>query len=145
MSLPERKWFSNDETGKSFSSPHLFSLQNAVYKGEFTATHPTVRLFWEVFHEFPLEKKKQFLCKHLISSSLNLHDSLITVWFSRCHPGCYKYCKDVQVIPGLSWEYTVKAESACSLPSLKPEHVAHYPQSAVENESCVVLHELIKV
>ncbi|XP_058497192.1 probable E3 ubiquitin-protein ligase HERC3 [Solea solea] len=35
--------------------------KNAVYKGEYTATHPTVRLFWEVFHEFPLDKKKQFL------------------------------------------------------------------------------------
>ncbi|TNN89469.1 putative E3 ubiquitin-protein ligase HERC3 [Liparis tanakae] len=32
--------------------------KNAVYKGEYTATHPTVRLFWEVFHEFPLETKK---------------------------------------------------------------------------------------
>lgn len=44
------------------------SLQNAVYKGEFTATHPTIRLFWEVFHEFSLEKKKQFLRKRLSCS-----------------------------------------------------------------------------
>ncbi|XP_015200074.1 probable E3 ubiquitin-protein ligase HERC3 isoform X1 [Lepisosteus oculatus] len=35
--------------------------KNAVYKGEYSATHPTVKMFWEVFHEFPLEKKKQFL------------------------------------------------------------------------------------
>lgn len=56
---------------------NLFSLQNAVYKGEYTATHPTVRLFWEVFHEFPLEKKKQFLCKYLIAPLLNVHDTLM--------------------------------------------------------------------
>lgn len=49
------------------SSPSLFLFQNTVYKGEFTATHPTVRLFWEVFHEFPLEKKKQFLRKCVIT------------------------------------------------------------------------------
>lgn len=59
---------------------HLsYLLQNAVYKGEYTATHPTVRLFWEVFHEFPLEKKKQFLCKLLIVSLRPLHDSLISM------------------------------------------------------------------
>ncbi|XP_055083199.1 probable E3 ubiquitin-protein ligase HERC4 isoform X2 [Periophthalmus magnuspinnatus] len=31
------------------------------YKGEYWAEHPTIRLFWEAFHELPLEKKKQFL------------------------------------------------------------------------------------
>ncbi|XP_018605033.1 probable E3 ubiquitin-protein ligase HERC4 [Scleropages formosus] len=31
------------------------------YKGEYWAEHPTIKLFWEVFHELPLEKKKQFL------------------------------------------------------------------------------------
>lgn len=31
------------------------------YKGEYWAEHPTIRFFWEVFHELPLEKKKQFL------------------------------------------------------------------------------------
>uniref|UniRef100_A0A8C9S9W4 HECT and RLD domain containing E3 ubiquitin protein ligase 3 n=1 Tax=Scleropages formosus TaxID=113540 RepID=A0A8C9S9W4_SCLFO len=35
--------------------------KNAIYKGEYSASHPTVKIFWEVFHEFPLEKKKQFL------------------------------------------------------------------------------------
>ncbi|CAN2388977.1 E3 ubiquitin-protein ligase HERC3 [Pristimantis euphronides] len=35
--------------------------ENAVYKGEYSAAHPTVRMFWETFHEFPLEKKKRFL------------------------------------------------------------------------------------
>lgn len=67
--------------GNAFHHHHLFSLQNAVYKGEYTSTHPTVRLFWEVFHEFPLEKKKQFLCKHLIASLLSLQDSLVLMLF----------------------------------------------------------------
>uniref|UniRef100_A0AAX7SZI0 HECT domain-containing protein n=1 Tax=Astatotilapia calliptera TaxID=8154 RepID=A0AAX7SZI0_ASTCA len=31
------------------------------YKGEYWTDHPTIRLFWEVFHNLPLEKKKQFL------------------------------------------------------------------------------------
>ncbi|XP_040274077.1 probable E3 ubiquitin-protein ligase HERC3 isoform X2 [Bufo bufo] len=35
--------------------------ESAVYKGEYSAVHPTVRMFWETFHEFPLEKKKKFL------------------------------------------------------------------------------------
>uniref|UniRef100_A0A8B9NSE5 HECT-type E3 ubiquitin transferase n=1 Tax=Apteryx owenii TaxID=8824 RepID=A0A8B9NSE5_APTOW len=35
--------------------------ESAVYKGDYTATHPTVRMFWETFHAFPLEKKKKFL------------------------------------------------------------------------------------
>ncbi|XP_054845554.1 probable E3 ubiquitin-protein ligase HERC3 isoform X1 [Eublepharis macularius] len=35
--------------------------ESAAYKGEFSATHPTVKMFWETFHEFPLEKKKKFL------------------------------------------------------------------------------------
>ncbi|XP_055468580.1 probable E3 ubiquitin-protein ligase HERC3 isoform X3 [Psammomys obesus] len=35
--------------------------ETAVYKGDYSSTHPTVRLFWETFHEFPLEKKKKFL------------------------------------------------------------------------------------
>ncbi|KAM4807528.1 putative E3 ubiquitin-protein ligase HERC3 [Rhinophrynus dorsalis] len=35
--------------------------ESAVYKGEYSAGHPTVSMFWEIFHEFPLEKKKKFL------------------------------------------------------------------------------------
>lgn len=31
------------------------------YKGEYWADHPTIRMFWEVFHDLPLEKKKLFL------------------------------------------------------------------------------------
>ncbi|XP_065152323.1 probable E3 ubiquitin-protein ligase HERC4 isoform X1 [Paramisgurnus dabryanus] len=31
------------------------------YKGEYWADHPTIKIFWEVFHELPLERKKQFL------------------------------------------------------------------------------------
>uniref|UniRef100_A0A8C0IPH8 HECT-type E3 ubiquitin transferase n=1 Tax=Chelonoidis abingdonii TaxID=106734 RepID=A0A8C0IPH8_CHEAB len=33
----------------------------AIYKGDYSTTHPTVRMFWETFHEFPIEKKKKFL------------------------------------------------------------------------------------
>ncbi|KAF7667572.1 hypothetical protein LDENG_00055490 [Lucifuga dentata] len=47
--------------------------KNATYKGEYTATHPTVRLFWEVFHEFPLEKKKQFLLFLTGSDRIPIH------------------------------------------------------------------------
>ncbi|CAK6958600.1 probable E3 ubiquitin-protein ligase HERC3 [Scomber scombrus] len=47
--------------------------KNASYKGEYSATHPTVRLFWEVFHEFPLEKKKQFLLFLTGSDRIPIH------------------------------------------------------------------------
>uniref|UniRef100_A0A671W1B7 HECT and RLD domain containing E3 ubiquitin protein ligase 3 n=1 Tax=Sparus aurata TaxID=8175 RepID=A0A671W1B7_SPAAU len=47
--------------------------KNAVYKGEYSATHPTVILFWEVFHEFPLEKKKQFLLFLTGSDRIPIH------------------------------------------------------------------------
>lgn len=44
----------------------IFSVPKGTeYKGEYWAEHPTIRFFWEVFHELPLEKKKQFLCKCL--------------------------------------------------------------------------------
>ncbi|XP_006889079.1 PREDICTED: probable E3 ubiquitin-protein ligase HERC4 isoform X3 [Elephantulus edwardii] len=35
--------------------------KNTEYKGEYWSEHPTIKIFWEVFHELPLEKKKQFL------------------------------------------------------------------------------------
>uniref|UniRef100_A0AAY4AKA8 HECT domain-containing protein n=1 Tax=Denticeps clupeoides TaxID=299321 RepID=A0AAY4AKA8_9TELE len=47
--------------------------KNAVYKGEYSASHPTVRMFWEVFHEFPLEKKKQFLLFLTGSDRIPIH------------------------------------------------------------------------
>lgn len=47
--------------------------KNAVYKGEFSASHPTVRMFWEVFHDFPLEKKKQFLLFLTGSDRIPIH------------------------------------------------------------------------
>ncbi|KAJ8000715.1 hypothetical protein DPEC_G00183230 [Dallia pectoralis] len=47
--------------------------KNAVYKGEYSATHPTVKMFWEVFHEFPLEKKKQFLLFLTGSDRIPIH------------------------------------------------------------------------
>ncbi|OCT70081.1 probable E3 ubiquitin-protein ligase HERC4 isoform X2 [Xenopus laevis] len=35
--------------------------KSTEYKGEYWAEHPTIKMFWEVFHKLPLEKKKQFL------------------------------------------------------------------------------------
>uniref|UniRef100_A0A667YA66 HECT and RLD domain containing E3 ubiquitin protein ligase 4 n=1 Tax=Myripristis murdjan TaxID=586833 RepID=A0A667YA66_9TELE len=35
--------------------------KSTEYKGEYWAEHPTIKFFWEVFHELPLEKKKEFL------------------------------------------------------------------------------------
>ncbi|KAJ7419154.1 putative E3 ubiquitin-protein ligase HERC4 [Pitangus sulphuratus] len=40
--------------------------KNTEYKGEYWADHPTIKIFWEVFHELSLEKKKQFLCSDRI-------------------------------------------------------------------------------
>ncbi|XP_036192777.1 probable E3 ubiquitin-protein ligase HERC4 isoform X7 [Myotis myotis] len=37
------------------------NFTNTEYKGEYWAEHPTIKIFWEVFHELPLEKKKLFL------------------------------------------------------------------------------------
>ncbi|XP_046391938.1 probable E3 ubiquitin-protein ligase HERC4 isoform X1 [Ischnura elegans] len=31
------------------------------YKNGYSSSHPTIRLFWEVFHEMPLDQKKKFL------------------------------------------------------------------------------------
>ncbi|XP_061778902.1 probable E3 ubiquitin-protein ligase HERC3 isoform X1 [Nerophis lumbriciformis] len=47
--------------------------KNAEYKGEYSATHPTVRFFWEVFHQFPEEKKKQFLLFLTGSDRIPIH------------------------------------------------------------------------
>ncbi|XP_047009907.1 probable E3 ubiquitin-protein ligase HERC3 isoform X1 [Ictalurus punctatus] len=47
--------------------------KNASYKGEFSASHPTVRMFWDVFHEFPLENKKQFLLFLTGSDRIPIH------------------------------------------------------------------------
>ncbi|XP_028323711.1 probable E3 ubiquitin-protein ligase HERC4 [Gouania willdenowi] len=35
--------------------------QSTEYRGEFWDGHPTIKIFWEVFHDLPLENKKQFL------------------------------------------------------------------------------------
>lgn len=34
---------------------------STIYKADYHPAHPTIKMFWEVFHEFPLEKKKLFL------------------------------------------------------------------------------------
>uniref|UniRef100_UPI00358F9D47 probable E3 ubiquitin-protein ligase HERC4 n=1 Tax=Myxine glutinosa TaxID=7769 RepID=UPI00358F9D47 len=35
--------------------------KNTEYKGEYWSGHPTIKLFWEVFHELDIEMKKKFL------------------------------------------------------------------------------------
>ncbi|XP_061545693.1 probable E3 ubiquitin-protein ligase HERC4 [Phycodurus eques] len=35
--------------------------KSTEYKGEYWADHQTIKLFWQVFHNLPLEKKKEFL------------------------------------------------------------------------------------
>lgn len=35
--------------------------RNAEYKNGYTSHDSTIKLFWEVFHELPLEEKKKFL------------------------------------------------------------------------------------
>ncbi|XP_011882075.1 PREDICTED: probable E3 ubiquitin-protein ligase HERC4 isoform X2 [Vollenhovia emeryi] len=35
--------------------------KNTTYKDNYSKTHPTIVLFWQVFHELPLEEKKKFL------------------------------------------------------------------------------------
>lgn len=35
--------------------------ENAEYKNGYKSSDPTIRWFWEVFHELPLEEKKKFL------------------------------------------------------------------------------------
>lgn len=44
--------------------PHLdfHALETAaVYEGGYTATHPSIKQFWEILHTFTLEQKKSFL------------------------------------------------------------------------------------
>lgn len=37
-------------------------LENSSnYKGGYSSSDPTIRMFWEVFHELPLEEKKKFM------------------------------------------------------------------------------------
>lgn len=35
--------------------------KNTTYKDCYSKNHPTIMLFWQVFHELPLEEKKKFL------------------------------------------------------------------------------------
>ena len=39
--------------------------QITEYKGVYYSTHPTIVMFWDVFHEMSLKQKKKFLCKCL--------------------------------------------------------------------------------
>ena len=59
---------------KMFQPPELMAMvvgnqnydwneleKNTQYKGDFSADHPTILIFWKVFHEMSLEGKKKFL------------------------------------------------------------------------------------
>ncbi|KAL5017996.1 hypothetical protein ScPMuIL_003718 [Solemya velum] len=35
--------------------------KNTEYKGEYHRYHDTIKIFWDVFHEIPIEEKKKFL------------------------------------------------------------------------------------
>ncbi|XP_044159252.1 probable E3 ubiquitin-protein ligase HERC6 isoform X2 [Bufo gargarizans] len=35
--------------------------KTTIYSGKYSPTHPTIVMFWNVFHQLPLEKKKAFL------------------------------------------------------------------------------------
>uniref|UniRef100_A0A8C8R4S5 HECT and RLD domain containing E3 ubiquitin protein ligase 4 n=1 Tax=Pelusios castaneus TaxID=367368 RepID=A0A8C8R4S5_9SAUR len=52
--------------------------KNTEYKGEYWADHPTIKIFWDVFHELPLEKKKQFLCPRCAPHPIRLA-SMVTM------------------------------------------------------------------
>ncbi|XP_053163446.1 probable E3 ubiquitin-protein ligase HERC4 isoform X3 [Hemicordylus capensis] len=51
----------NKSVASLYDAFHAGFHKNTEYKGEYWAEHPTIKIFWEVFHELPLEKKKQFL------------------------------------------------------------------------------------
>lgn len=43
----------------------ILVAQNTEYKNGFSATHPTIVMFWDVFHkDLSLEDKKKFLCMY---------------------------------------------------------------------------------
>lgn len=91
-------------------------FQSTEYKGEYWNDHPTIRLFWKVFHELPLEKKKQFLCTcysilymtcFKTSEKLFLHD-----FTCLCSAGKVKQClcplqcssQEVTAYPSWAWK-----------------------------------------
>lgn len=77
-------------------------LQSTEYKGEYWNDHPTIRLFWKVFHELPLEKKKQFLCK-----CCPLRDSILymtCLWTERCLLSRQYSSQEVTAYPSWAWK-----------------------------------------
>lgn len=57
-----------------------FFKQNTEYKGEYYRQHPTIRLFWEVFHELTIQLKKRFLCKCYRKEGIKISMSVIPVY-----------------------------------------------------------------
>ncbi|XP_067408714.1 probable E3 ubiquitin-protein ligase HERC4 isoform X3 [Emydura macquarii macquarii] len=58
--------------------------KNTEYKGEYWADHPTIKIFWDVFHELPLEKKKQFLCPRCAPHPFRLTSTVRTCRSGKC-------------------------------------------------------------
>lgn len=100
------------------NSKHFVStLQSTEYKGEYWTDHPTIRLFWEVFHDLPLEKKKQFLCKccpPCMTPLKNIRDVVLERWkkhlfnavkLKQC-PFCLQ-CSSQEVTAYPSWAWKV--------------------------------------
>lgn len=58
-----------------------FFGQNTEYKGEYYRQHPTIRLFWEVFHELTIQLKKKFLCKCCRKERKKKSMSVITLFW----------------------------------------------------------------
>lgn len=45
------------------------------YEGGYSAAHPTVRAFWSVLHDLPLETKRKYVPCHFVcvTDPVNLH------------------------------------------------------------------------
>jgi hypothetical protein len=59
--------------------------QNTLYKGDYYRYHPTIKLFWEVFHDFSLENKKKFLCEYFYVSTRNIWQQGSILYQFGCH------------------------------------------------------------
>ena len=44
----------------------FFYVQHMLYLNGYSKDHPTIKFFWEVFHEFSEEAKRKFLGKTIV-------------------------------------------------------------------------------
>ncbi|XP_069781822.1 probable E3 ubiquitin-protein ligase HERC6 isoform X2 [Narcine bancroftii] len=52
--------------------------ENTVYKGRYHRSHPTIKMFWDVFHQLSLDEKKQFLVMGMKSMQINISSCTLT-------------------------------------------------------------------